>query len=243
MTAEADGGGSRVIVALDFRDTHSALDFCRRLDPDTCRVKVGFELFVAGGPRLVETLVGRGLDVFLDLKFHDIPNTVAAACRAAAELEVWMLNVHASGGGGMMRAAREAIGGYRSRPLLIAVTVLTSLDDADLAETGIGRRATEQAVHLAGLAADAGLDGVVCSAVEAQAMRARFGMGFTLVTPGIRPLGVARNDQKRVVTPGEAIAAGASYLVVGRPVTEAADPASVLAAINREITEVSGSRA
>lgn len=225
----------RVIVALDFPDGASTLEFCRRLDPQNCRVKVGFELFVTSGPALVETLAGLGFEVFLDLKFHDIPNTVAAACRSAASLGVWMMNVHASGGSTMMRAAREAIEGLPHRPLLIAVTVLTSMNDADVAETGITLSASAQAARLAGMAAKAGLDGVVCSAIEAPAMRTQQGGAFILVTPGIRPSGVSTDDQKRVMTPGEAVAAGAGYLVIGRPITKATDPIAVLTAVNAEI--------
>ncbi|WP_455385353.1 orotidine-5'-phosphate decarboxylase [Acidihalobacter prosperus] len=221
-----------VIVALDFPDASSALEFAARLEPSLCRLKVGFELFVAAGPALVEQLVNRGFDVFLDLKFHDIPNTVAAACRAAAGLGVWMLNLHAGGGATMMQAAREAldtVGGRR--PLLIAVTVLTSMDDADLNSVGVEVGAREQVLRLARLTHECGLDGVVCSAAEAPDLRVVLPQDFVLVTPGIRPADVDAGDQKRVVTPNEALRIGADYLVIGRPITRAADPLGRLQAI------------
>lgn len=221
-----------IVVALDFADADSALACAERLDPTLCRVKVGFELFVAAGPALVEALVGRGFDVFLDLKFHDIPNTVAAACQAAARLGVWMINVHAGGGETMMRAAREALETVSGRrPLLIAVTVLTSMDDADLAQVGVDRGAQEQVVHLARLSRDCGLDGVVCSAAEAPRLRDELPGDFVLVTPGIRPAGDEAGDQKRVVAPREALRIGSDYLVIGRPITRASDPQASLEAI------------
>jgi orotidine-5'-phosphate decarboxylase len=240
MSAEAP----RVIVALDFADPARALALAERLDPRACGVKVGKELFVSGGPEPVRALAARGFNVFLDLKFHDIPNTVAQACAAATRLGVWMLNVHAAGGRAMLRAAQEAVSAVAgearvSRPMLIAVTVLTSLDDDALRETGVDADPRTQAVRLAGLARDCGLDGVVCSAQEAPSMRAAFGPDFALVTPGIRPAGGAANDQARIVTPAEAIGNGASYLVIGRPITGAADPVAALDAINRTL----GSRA
>ena len=232
--------GPRVIVALDFADPARALALADRLDPNACRVKVGNELFVSAGPEPVRRLVGRGFDVFLDLKFHDIPNTVAHACAAATRLGVWMMNVHAAGGRAMLRAAREAVdaaagGAGAPRPLLTAVTVLTSLDDDALRETGVERDAQAQALQLARLAHDCALDGVVCSALEAPAMRAALGRDFALVTPGIRPAGAAANDQARIVTPEEAIRNGATHLVVGRPITAAADPLAALAAINQSL--------
>lgn len=226
---------SRVIVALDFASASEALQFVERLEPGSCRVKVGFELFVAAGPGLIEELTRRGFEIFLDLKFHDIPNTVASVCRVAADLGVWMMNVHASGGSAMLHAAREALEAKAHRPHLIAVTVLTSMDRTDLAGLGIEREPGEQALMLAGLAADAGLDGVVCSAQEAAQMRKQFGEEFLLVTPGIRPASAAAGDQKRVMTPVDAIQAGSSYLVIGRPITQAADPSAVLATINKEL--------
>ena len=221
-----------VIVALDFPDASSALECAARLEPSLCRLKVGFELFVAAGPALVEQLVNRGFEVFLDLKFHDIPNTVAAACRAAAGLGVWMLNLHAGGGPAMMQAAREALdtaGGRR--PLLIAVTVLTSMDDADLNSVGVEVGAREQVLRLARLTHKCGLDGVVCSAAEAPDLRVVLPEDFVLVTPGIRPADADAGDQKRVVTPNEALRIGADYLVIGRPITQAADPMGRLQAI------------
>ncbi len=227
--------GPRVIVALDYPDAESALALVARLSPAACRLKVGKELFTAAGPKLVETLVQRGFDIFLDLKFHDIPNTVAQACKAAVGLGVWMLNIHALGGRAMLTAAREALEGARARPLLVAVTVLTSHSEADLREIGIEGTPQSAALRLAGLAQACGLDGVVCSALEGPELRSRLGEAFLLVTPGIRTSADAAGDQKRIVTPGEAVLMGASFLVVGRPVTRAADPLTALAAINREV--------
>lgn len=225
----------RVIVALDFPTEKATLDFVDSLDPRLCRLKVGFELFVACGPRPVETLVNRGFDVFLDLKFHDIPNTVAAACRAACGLGVWMLNLHAQGGRGMLEAAKEAVARTANPPLLVAVTVLTSLVDGDLAALGIARDARAQAQRLAGLAQAAGLDGAVCSAQDAARLRTAFGKDFLLVTPGIRWADAGADDQKRIMTPANAIRAGSDFLVIGRPVTRAEDPAGVLEQIDADI--------
>lgn len=225
----------RLIVALDFPAVAPALAMAARLDPALCRVKVGKELFVAAGPAVVEQLHQRGFEVFLDLKFHDIPNTVAGACRAAAGLGVWMLNVHASGGAAMMRAAREAVATLAKPPLLIGVTVLTSLADADLAAIGYAGNAAANVERLARLAAASGLDGVVCSAAEATLLRRAIGAQFVTVTPGIRPPGDAQGDQSRVVTPEDAVRSGAHYLVIGRPVTQAADPAATLESIVRSI--------
>jgi len=229
----------RVIVALDAAGADAALALAARLDPGACRVKVGKELFVAAGPEVVEKLHARGFEVFLDLKFHDIPNTVAGACRSAARLGVWMLNVHASGGEAMMRAAREAVDAGARRPLLIAVTVLTSLADADLARVGFSGSAADNAERLARLAAASGMDGVVCSAEEAPQLRRATGKGFVLVTPGIRMAPDARGDQSRVVTPADAVRRGADYLVIGRPVTGAADPGAALDSILKSLTEAS----
>ena len=226
----------KIIVALDYPSAQPALDIAGRLDPALCRVKVGKELFTAAGPALVETLVARGFGVFLDLKFHDIPNTVASACKAAARLGVWMMNVHASGGCAMMQAAREALADLPQRPpKLIAVTVLTSMAQSDLADIGMQGSAADVVLRLARLAQSAGLDGVVCSAQEAHALRVACGAGFNLVAPGIRLLDAAQDDQKRVMTPRAAIAAGADYLVIGRPITQAADPIATLQRIQREI--------
>ena len=225
----------RVIVALDFPDAGAALAAAGRLDPALCRVKVGKELFVSAGPAIVGQLHERGFEVFLDLKFHDIPNTVAGACRAAARLGVWMLNVHASGGSAMMRAAREAVAAFPRPPLLIGVTVLTSLSDAELGEVGFAGSAADNVARLARLAASSGLDGVVCSAEEAAMLREALGAGFVTVTPGIRLAGGDKGDQSRVVTPEDAVRLGAHYLVIGRPVTQAADPAATLQSIVRSL--------
>jgi len=225
----------RVIVALDFPDAAQALALVERLDPKQCKLKVGKELFVRAGPALVEALAAKGFKVFLDLKFHDIPNTVAQACRAAADLGVWMVNVHASGGLKMMRAAREAVDQVANPPKLIAVTVLTSMSGEDLRQIGLDTEPAEQVARLAKLAHSAGMDGVVCSAQEAALLRREIGAGFLLVTPGIRPAGSEVGDQSRILTPARAIAAGADYLVVGRPITQADDPVAALHAINAEI--------
>jgi orotidine-5'-phosphate decarboxylase len=226
---------SRVIVAMDYADAQSAMALVDRLDPSACKVKVGKELFTAAGPAFVAAVAQRGFDVFLDLKFHDIPNTVAQACKAAAQLGVWMVNVHALGGRAMMQAAREAIESAPRKPKLIAVTVLTSMAETDLREVGIEASPLVAAMKLARLARDCGLDGVVCSAHEAGEIRDRIGRNFLRVTPGIRLPEDSAGDQKRVMTPQIAIESGASYLVIGRSVTRAADPLAVLARINREI--------
>ena len=225
----------RVIVALDFATATAALAFAGRLQPGSCRLKVGNELFTAAGPQLVETLAHRGFDIFLDLKFHDIPNTVAGACRAAAQLGVWMLNVHALGGGATLRAAREAVAASARSPKLIAVTLLTSMATNDMRDVGIAGDPAAAALRLAKLAQASGFDGVVCSAQEATLLKRECGSGFCLVTPGIRPARGATDDQQRVMTPAAAIAAGADYLVIGRPVTQAPDPVAALYAINQEI--------
>lgn len=228
----------RIIVALDYADVASALALVERLDPTLCRLKVGKELFTAAGPDLVRALVARGFEVFLDLKFHDIPNTVAAACRAAAGLGVWMLNVHASGGRRMMAAAQEALSDLSRRPLLIAVTVLTSMSAEDLGEVGIPDVPADQVLRLARLSQACKLDGVVCSGQEAAMLRAALGADFRLVTPGIRPAGAEVGDQRRVMTPAEALRAGATDLVIGRPVTAASDPLAALKQIQSEIQDV-----
>lgn len=227
----------RIIVALDFPEAGAALDLAARLDPAACRVKVGKELFVSSGPDVVGRLRDRGFDVFVDLKFHDIPSTVAGACRAAARMGAWMVNVHASGGAAMMRAAREAVDASAKRPLLIGVTVLTSLSDPELEEAGFAGGVQETAGRLARLAAASGLDGVVCSAAEAAGIRAALGEGFVTVTPGIRPAGGAKDDQSRVATPEEAVRRGAHFLVVGRPVTRSADPAATVREMARAIAD------
>ncbi|MFN3580954.1 MAG: orotidine-5'-phosphate decarboxylase [Pseudomonas sp.] len=218
-----------VIVALDFPDAPTAIAMADQLDPNLCRLKVGKELFTSSGPAVVEQLQSRGFEVFLDLKFHDIPNTAASAVRAAAELGVWMVNVHASGGRRMMEACREALNArHGSRPLLTAVTILTSLEQEDLLEVGVDIEPMVQVQRLARLAQDCGLDGVVCSAREAKALRGALGQDLLLVTPGIRPAETSADDQKRIVTPEQAMENGSSYLVVGRPVTKARSPAQAL---------------
>jgi len=226
----------QVLVALDFADPMHALALADRLDPRTCGLKVGKEMFVVAGPEPVRWMIERGFNVFLDLKFHDIPNTVAQACIAATRLGVWMINVHAAGGRAMLLAARQAVRATTAargmqRPWLIAVTVLTSLDEPDLREIGFAE-GMQGALRLARLTQDCGLDGVVCSAREAGRLRAACGPEFLLVTPGIRPAGAAPDDQARIITPERAVANGADYLVIGRPITQAPDPVAALAAIN-----------
>ncbi|MFR9721092.1 orotidine-5'-phosphate decarboxylase [Aeromonas diversa] len=226
----------KVMVALDFARQEDALALVDQLSPSACRLKVGKEMFTLFGPQFVRELVGRGFDVFLDLKFHDIPNTVAKAVAASAELGVWMVNVHASGGRRMMEAAKAALAPYGDKaPLLIGVTVLTSMEQVDLAELGVTLTPAEQVLRLARLTKAAGLDGVVCSAQEATLLKAECGADFKLVTPGIRPAGSEQGDQRRIMTPAQAVAAGADYLVVGRPITQAGAPAAVLQAINAEL--------
>ncbi len=231
-----DSKKSRVIVALDYPDAQAALALVDRLEPGSCRLKVGKELFTRSGPALVEKLCAKDFDVFLDLKFHDIPNTVSNACHAAADLGVWMLNVHALGGARMLAAAREGVARASHPPLLVAVTILTSMDAADLAGIGLAGTPADNVLRLAALAAQCGLDGVVCSSREARLLRERHGAGFRLVTPGIRPPGTEAGDQRRVMTPVEALRNGSDYLVIGRPVTRADDPASVLRTINSELS-------
>ena len=225
-----------VIVALDYDNQNAALALAEQLDPEQCRLKVGKELFTAAGPALVESLVGRNFDVFLDLKFHDIPNTAAKAVSAAADLGVWMTNVHASGGSRMMSAAREALQRQGSNMLLIGVTVLTSMDEADLLEIGIQRSPSEQVMHLAQLTQSCGLHGVVCSAQEASALKSNLGAEFQLVTPGIRLADSAADDQRRIVTPQRAMELGSDYLVIGRPITKSSNPLETLLEINRSLS-------
>ena len=226
----------KIIVALDYDQQAKALALAEQLDPAQCRLKIGKEMFTKFGPDLVNAIQQRGFQVFLDLKFHDIPNTVAGAVKSAADLGVWMVNVHASGGPKMMVAAREALQSYGAeRPLLIAVTVLTSFDAEQLAAIGITRSLDEQVLALAKLTETAGLDGVVCSAREAAALRAQSRAGFCLVTPGIRPAGSEAGDQIRTLTPKEALQAGSSYLVIGRPITGAPDPLKALCEISESL--------
>lgn len=227
---------SPVVVALDYDNRDKALAFVDRIDPRDCRLKVGKEMFTLFGPQLVRDLQQRGFDVFLDLKFHDIPNTAAHAVKAAADLGVWMVNVHASGGARMMTAAKEALVPFgNDAPLLIAVTVLTSMEASDLQGLGINASPADYAERLAGLTQQCGLDGIVCSAQEAVRFKAAFGQQFRLVTPGIRPQGSEVGDQRRIMTPEQALAAGVDYMVIGRPVTQSADPAQTLRDINASL--------
>ncbi len=227
---------SRIIVALDYDVEQQALSLVEQLDPNLCRLKVGKEMFTYFGPDFVKRLIARNFDVFLDLKFHDIPNTVAKACRAAADLGVWMVNVHTSGGEAMMRKAREALEDYGShRPLLTGVTVLTSMSEQELHQLGVSRPLNDHVRELAQLAKHCGLDGVVCSAQEASDLKQKLGSEFKLVTPGIRPANAAKDDQTRIVTPEQAITDGADYLVIGRPITQSSDPLKTLCEISDSI--------
>ncbi|GAC18303.1 orotidine-5'-phosphate decarboxylase [Paraglaciecola arctica] len=226
----------KIVVALDFDQLNQAEAFVEKLDPQLCRLKVGKEMFTHFGPSFVKGLVDKNYDVFLDLKFHDIPNTVAKACQAAADLGVWMLNVHASGGPKMMEYARESLEKYAAnKPLLIAVTVLTSMDQQQLKAIGIDSTPEQQVLKLAKLTSNCGLDGVVCSAQESSLLKSSISESFKLVTPGIRPEGSAKGDQIRVMTPKQAILAGSDYLVIGRPITQSADPLNTLIEINNSI--------
>jgi orotidine-5'-phosphate decarboxylase len=224
----------KIIVALDYADASSALKLVEQLDPALCRLKIGKELFTAEGPQFVESLARANFGVFLDLKFHDIPNTVAKACSTASNLGIWMLNVHASGGMEMMQAAKQAVDNSPNKPILIAVTVLTSMNQQTLNQIGIQTDLATHVLNLAKLTQQAGLDGVVCSALEAKILRAQLGNEFYLVTPGIRPANANQDDQSRIVTPANALAMGASYLVIGRPITQAANPLKALEAIHAE---------
>ena len=225
----------KIIVALDFDSEQKALELVRQLDAKQCRLKVGKELFTRTGPAFVEKVQGMGHEVFLDLKFHDIPNTVARACQAAAELGVWMVNVHALGGRKMMAAARETMAKKNSSTKLIAVTILTSMGQQDLLEIGLAGSPADHVAALAKLANEVGLDGVVCSPQEVQSLRQARGAGFLLVTPGVRPAGAAQDDQQRIMTPAQALQAGSDYLVIGRPITQAQHPQAALAEIFTEI--------
>jgi len=226
----------KVVVALDFDKKQDALSFVDKIQPTDARLKVGKEMFTYFGPEFVKQLTGKGFDVFLDLKFHDIPNTVAKAVTAAADLGVWMVNVHASGGSQMMTKAKQALDNYGDdAPLLIAVTVLTSMGQEDLHGLGINKTPAEQVNFLANLTKQSGLDGVVCSAWEAVQLKSDLGKEFKLITPGIRPAGSAQDDQQRIMTPRQAIDVGVDYLVIGRPITKAVDPQLVLQQINGTI--------
>jgi orotidine-5'-phosphate decarboxylase len=214
-----------IVVALDFDNKADALALIDRLDPSLCRLKIGKEMFTHFGPTFVTEVQNKGFDVFLDLKFHDIPNTVAKAVKAAADLGVWMVNVHASGGSKMMQAARDILKPYGNKaPLLIAVTVLTSMSEDDLQDLGITKSPEQQVDFLAGLAHKAGMDGVVCSAQEATMLKQNYGADFKLITPGIRTADASVDDQKRIMTPKKAVSAGSDYLVIGRAITNAENP-------------------
>jgi orotidine-5'-phosphate decarboxylase len=225
----------KIIVALDYPGAVPALALAHRLSPELCRLKVGKELFTATGPSLLEQLMKRGFEIFLDLKFHDIPNTTAQACKAAASLGVWMVNVHALGGRKMLEAAQVAVSNCAKPPKLIAVTLLTSMNQEDIADLGIDATPEQMVLRLAAMAKESGLDGVVCSAMETEILRKQLGNKFCLVTPGIRPPAASLDDQSRVMTPEAALRAGSSYLVIGRPITKAADPLQALIDINMGI--------
>ncbi len=226
---------SPIIVALDFPNADAALALAAQLDPAQCRVKVGKELFTRCGPSIVEALQAKGFDVFLDLKFHDIPNTTAMAVKAAAEMGVWMVNVHCSGGLRMMAACRNELDKLNGdKPLLIGVTVLTSMEREDLSGIGLDVEPKTQVLRLARLAQQAGMDGLVCSAQEASVLKVAHPQ-LQLVTPGIRPAGSAEDDQRRILTPSQALQAGSDYLVIGRPISQAANPQQALAAVLAEL--------
>ena len=227
---------SPIVVALDYPTMAQSVEMAKRLDPSQCRVKVGKELFTTAGPVILDELHKLGFDIFLDLKFHDIPNTVANAVTVAAKAGVWMVNVHATGGRRMMEASANALQQLPdNKTLLIAVTVLTSMDQADLLEIGIDATPEQHVKRLAALAKSSGMDGVVCSAQESSMLSADLGRDFVLVTPGIRPTGSDQGDQKRIMTPAEAMVAGSHYLVMGRPITQASDPIAVLTQANRDL--------
>ena len=229
---------NRIIVALDYDNQADALALVSKLDPTQCRLKVGKEMFTHFGPSFIKELHNKSFEIFLDLKFHDIPNTVAKACRAAADLGVWMINCHASGGLAMMKTAKDALAEYgQDAPLFTGVTVLTSMSQEDLEQSGITMSISERVQLLAKLTQQAGLDGIVCSALEAEELRAQLGPDFLLVTPGIRPPNAAADDQKRIMTPARAIDSGSSYLVIGRPITKSDDPMKSLSEISQSIQE------
>lgn len=230
---------SPIIVALDYHRLDDALTLVDALDPTQCRVKVGKELFTTAGPAAVKALQARGFDVFLDLKFHDIPNTVAQAVHAAAEMGVWMMNVHAAGGEKMMAAAADILKQHQLPTHLIAVTVLTSMSEPELHATGVTSTLEAQVERLARLSQQAGLDGVVCSAKEAARLTACCGNSYLKVTPGIRPAFARADDQQRITTPAQALREGSTHLVIGRPITQAADPMVALAQIQEEVRSVS----
>ena len=226
---------SKIIVALDYPTMASAISLANQLDPDRCKLKIGKELFTCSGPQIVENLTAKGFDIFLDLKYHDIPNTVAKACRVAADLGVWMVNVHTLGGQDMMVAAREAISDKPQRPLLIGVTLLTSMNKETFQQIGLVGTLESTVIKLANLAQKSGLDGVVCSPLETKLLRTRHTENFQLVTPGIRPTDSESNDQHRTMTPIQAVDAGSNYLVIGRPITNATNPMQALEAIENTL--------
>ncbi|MCB5161679.1 orotidine-5'-phosphate decarboxylase [Marinomonas algarum] len=227
---------SPIVVALDYPTMTQSIEMAKQLDPKQCRVKVGKELFTTSGPVILDELHKLGFEVFLDLKFHDIPNTVANAVDVAARAGVWMVNVHASGGRRMMEASANALQQRMdNKTLLIAVTVLTSMDQSDLREVGIDVTPEQHVKRLAALAKSSGMDGVVCSAQESSMLSTELGKDFVLVTPGIRPKGAAQGDQKRIMTPAEAMSAGSHYLVMGRPITQSPDPIATLTEVNRTL--------
>jgi orotidine-5'-phosphate decarboxylase len=226
---------SKIIVALDYPTADAAKQLADQLDPSRCKLKVGKELFTRSGPQIVKDLNAQGFDIFLDLKYHDIPNTVAKACSAAADLGVWMMNVHALGGNAMMKAAREVLGDSDDRPFLIAVTLLTSMDQTTFTQLGLQGTIADTVLKLAQNTQDSGLDGVVCSAQEASILRQKHGDAFQLVTPGIRPTNSVQGDQHRTMTPPEAINAGSSFLVIGRPITASTNPMQALADIEASL--------
>lgn len=234
--SQANAITSPILVALDYADKNAALAFVDNIDPRDCRLKVGKEMFTLFGPQFVRELQQRQFEIFLDLKFHDIPNTAAHAVAAAADLGVWMVNVHASGGARMMTAAREALLPFgKDAPLLIAVTVLTSMEAEDLRGIGIELSPADYAERLALLTKECGLNGVVCSAHEATRLKASCGQAFKLVTPGIRPAGSSAGDQRRIMTPVEAAKAGVDYMVIGRPITQSPEPAETLREILKSL--------
>ena len=225
---------NRIIIPLDL-DYSQAINIAKTLDPNICRLKVGSQLFTSSGPKVINELHSLGFDIFLDLKFHDIPNTVHESVKSAADLGVWMVNVHASGGSKMLEASNKALLGYENPPLLIGVTILTSLSEEEIKEIGL-KGIQGQVLQLAGLVKDNGLDGVVCAAYDTTAIKRKFGGDFLAVTPGIRPANSNTNDQSRVATPSEAIKNGSDYLVIGRPVTGSKNPKDALEKIYKEIS-------
>ena len=222
----------KIILALDFDSESETLNFIERLDPKLCKLKIGKQLFVREGPKIVTSMIDRGFDVFLDLKFHDIPNTTVKACEAAADMGCWMVNIHAFGGRIMMEAVANSFARLKAPPLLVSVTVLTSFDGQEISRIGLNKTLDNQVELLAKLSYDSGIDGVVCSALEIGKIKKSVGSKFIYVTPGIRVLGDAMHDQSRVVTPEKAILLGSDYIVIGRSITSDKDPLKKLKQIN-----------